>query len=72
MFNCEKCGNTTQSREAANKKVVAIRPVVYYTTTKIRTGFDHSGDETFTTLEEVVGSGSEIVKEINVCKECNK
>lgn len=56
MFKCEECGKITQLGEKQHKKVIKTRKKIYYYT-------DKNGKERTST-------GSEIVKEINVCEKC--
>ena len=56
MFKCDKCKRITKSGEKQHKKVVEKRNKTYI-------NIDKYGKEKRTT-------GTEIVKEINVCEKC--
>ena len=56
MFKCELCGKITKAGEKQHKKVVKTRDKTYI-------NIDKNGNEKKTT-------GTEIVKEINICEEC--
>lgn len=56
MFKCEICGNITKPNEKQYKKVVETREKTY-------SYIDKYGNEKTST-------GSEIVKEINICEKC--
>ena len=56
MFKCDKCKRITKAGEKQHKKVVETREKVYI-------NIDKYGKEKRTT-------GTEIVKEINVCERC--
>jgi len=58
MFRCKKCGKVSKPREKSVRVVVETRPKDYFTV--------------IGGVQVLLGSGSEIVKEITVCKDCNR
>lgn len=56
MYRCDICGKVTKSGEKQNKKIVETRDKIYNYRDKYG--------------KERVAKGTEIVKEINVCKKC--
>jgi len=63
MFICDKCKQSTQSREACNRLVVETRPKVYQQKVLL-------GEPPFQTEKIHESRGTEIVKELKLCGKC--
>jgi hypothetical protein len=68
MFKCQSCRKVSQPRESQNTIVVETRPVVY--TRLVQSAVVHEDGQVSPAIEETIGHGSEIVREIKVCGTC--
>lgn len=66
MYVCEKCGRVSEPRVGMNKIVVETRPKTY----PFRKEANRKIKELDIKPHDRGGSGSEIVKEIKVCRTC--
>lgn len=65
MFNCERCGKTSQPGQPSYRKVVETREKTY----PYRSHANRGGP--FDIRDDPGGTGTEIVREITICEECH-